>query len=134
MVLAKAVHGEIRILERLGEKVQLAAGIDEQRLLSEEAMLRGLDCLGRFAQLIAGLPEGAVRIVGTNALREARNRGEFIRRAEAILGHPVEVIFWPRRSASNLSRRVPQQRRYTRQTSGGGYWRRQHGVHHWPTL
>lgn len=92
MVLAKADHGEIRILERLGEKVQLAAGIDEQRLLSEEAMQRGLDCLRRFAQLIIGLPEGAVRIVGTNALREARNRGEFIRRAEAILGHPVEVI------------------------------------------
>ena len=92
MVLAKADHGEIRILERLGEKVQLAAGIDEQRLMSEEAMQRGLDCLRRFAQLIIGLPEGAVRIVGTNALREARNRGEFIRRAEAILGHPVEVI------------------------------------------
>jgi len=92
MVLAKADHGEIRILERLGEKVQLAAGIDEQRLLSEEAMQRGLDCLRRFAQLIIGLPEGAVRIVGTNALREAHNRGEFIRRAEAILGHPVEVI------------------------------------------
>src|SRR5690606_2828927 len=35
---------------------------------------------------------GAVRVVGTNALREARNRAEFIRRAEAILGHPVEVI------------------------------------------
>ncbi|MGB4075974.1 exopolyphosphatase [Pseudomonas sp.] len=92
MVLAKADHGEIRILERLGDKVQLAAGIDEQRLLSEEAMQRGLDCLRRFAQLTASLPEGAVRVVGTNALREARNRIEFIRRAEAILGHPVEVI------------------------------------------
>ncbi|HWV08526.1 MULTISPECIES: exopolyphosphatase [unclassified Pseudomonas] len=92
MVLAKADHGEIRILERLGDKVQLAAGIDEQRLLSEEAMQRGLDCLRRFAQLTSTLPEGAVRIVGTNALREARNRAEFIRRAEAVLGHPVEVI------------------------------------------
>lgn len=92
MVLAKADHGELRILERLGDKVQLAAGIDEQRLLSEEAMLRGLDCLRRFAQLTASLPDGAVRIVGTNALREARNRADFIHRAEAILGHPVEVI------------------------------------------
>jgi exopolyphosphatase/guanosine-5'-triphosphate,3'-diphosphate pyrophosphatase len=92
MVLAKADHGEIRILERLGEKVQLAAGLDDQRLLSEEAIQRGLDCLRRFAQLIAGLPEGAVRIVGTNALREARNCAEFIRRAEEILGHPVEVV------------------------------------------
>jgi len=92
MVVAKAQNGEIRILERLGEKVQLAAGIDEERKLSEESMQRGLDCLKRFAQLINGMPLGAVRIVGTNALREARNRAEFIHRAEKILGHPVEVI------------------------------------------
>ena len=92
MVLAKTDHGEIRMLERLGDKVQLAAGINEERLLSEEAMQRGLDCLRRFAQLTASLPEGAVRVVGTNALREARNRSEFIHRAEEILGHPVEVI------------------------------------------
>lgn len=92
MVVAKAHHTEIRILERLGEKVQLAAGIDDERKLSEEAMQRGLECLKRFAQLINGMPQGSVRIVGTNALREARNRNEFIQRAEAILGHPVEVI------------------------------------------
>ena len=92
MVVAKAQNGEIRILERLGEKVQLAAGIDEERRLTEESMQRGLDCLKRFAQLINGMPLGAVRIVGTNALREARNRNEFIVRAEEILGHTVEVI------------------------------------------
>ncbi|MCY1403391.1 Exopolyphosphatase [compost metagenome] len=92
MVLAKADHGEVRILERFGEKVQLAAGIDEARNLSEEAMQRGFDCLRRFAQFIHGMPPGSVRVVGTNALREARNRSEFIRRAEPILGHPVEVI------------------------------------------
>lgn len=92
MLLAKSELGEIRILERLGDKVQLAAGLDEARNLSEEAIQRGLDCLSRFAQLIQGLPQGGVRIVGTNALREARNRSEFIRRAEMILQHPVEVI------------------------------------------
>ncbi|WP_010489349.1 exopolyphosphatase [Pseudomonas sp. S9] len=92
MVLAKADHGEIRILERLGDKVQLAAGINEERILNDEAMQRGIDCLRRFAQLTASLPQGAVRIVGTNALREARNSTEFIQRAEEVLGHPVEVI------------------------------------------
>ena len=92
MVLAKADNHEIRILERLGDKVQLAAGLDDERQLSEEAMQRGLDCLRRFAQFTNSLPEGAVRIVGTNALREARNRAVFIRRAEEILGHQVEVI------------------------------------------
>ena len=69
MVVAKVHHGEIRILERLGDKVQLAAGLDEERNLSEEAMQRGLECLRRFAQMIAGLPEGARsadgRVIGT---------------------------------------------------------------------
>ncbi|MHB9796796.1 exopolyphosphatase [Pseudomonas sp. MT3] len=92
MVLAKADHGEIRILERLGEKVQLAAGIGEDRMLTPEAMQRGFDCLKQFAQFISGMPLGSVRVVGTNALREARNRTEFIRVADQILGHPVEVI------------------------------------------
>lgn len=92
MVLARVDQGEIRILERLGEKVQLAAGLDDRRQLTEEAQQRGLDCLARFAQLIHGLPQGAVRIVGTNALRVARNRNQFIRRAETLLGHSVEVI------------------------------------------
>lgn len=92
MVLAKVDHGEIRILERLGEKVQLAAGLNEQGELSEESMQRGLDCLRRFAQLTNGLPDGAVRIVGTNALREARNRGQFMRQVRQIIGHKVDVI------------------------------------------
>lgn len=92
MVLAKVDHGEIRILERLGEKVQLAAGLSEDGELSEEAMQRGIDCLRRFAQLINGLPEGAVRIVGTNALREARNRAQFMRQVRQIIGHRVDVI------------------------------------------
>ena len=92
IILAKAEQDEIRILERLGEKVQLAAGLNEQRELDEASIERGLDCLSRFAQLIQGLPTGAVRVVATNALREARNRHVFIRRAEEILKHPVEVI------------------------------------------
>lgn len=92
MVLAKLDQGEIRILERLGEKVQLAAGLDEHKHLGEEAIQRGLDCLGRFTPLIAGLPKDAVRVVGTNTLREARNRADFIARAQQVLGRDLEVV------------------------------------------
>jgi len=92
LLLVKPAHGELRVLEKLGEKVQLAAAIDDKRELSEAGMRKGLDCLRRFAGLLSGLPAGAVRVVGTSALRDARNRDRFIRRAEAILGHPVEVI------------------------------------------
>ena len=92
MVLARVDRGEVRILERLGEKVQLASGLDEHDNLSEEAMQRGLDCLRRFAQLINGLPAAAVRIVATSTLRVARNRALFMRQVKDILGHRVDVI------------------------------------------
>ncbi|QJD59538.1 exopolyphosphatase [Pseudomonas sp. gcc21] len=92
MALARVEHGEMRILERLGEKVQLAAGLNDERELDEDAMQRGLDCIRRFAQMINGLPVGAVRIVGTSALRDARNRSQFINQVQQLLGHQVDVI------------------------------------------
>lgn len=92
MVVARLVHGEIRTLEKMGEKVQLGAGLDANNNLTEEAQQRGLDCLSRFAQRLGEMPRSAVQIVGTNALRVARNAGEFIHRAEQVLGHPVEII------------------------------------------
>ena len=92
MVVARLVHGEIRTLEKMGEKVQLGAGLDAYNQLTEEAQQRALACLSRFAQRLQGMPPEAVQIVGTNALRVARNAQEFISRAEEVLGYPVEVI------------------------------------------
>ncbi|MFP8967690.1 exopolyphosphatase [Pokkaliibacter sp. CJK22405] len=92
MVLARLVQDNIQIVDKLGEKVQLAAGLDDQDILSEEAIERGLECMRRFSQRIAGMPKNTIKIVGTNALRAARNREEFIARAEQVIQHPIEVI------------------------------------------
>ncbi|MBS3803873.1 MAG: HD domain-containing protein [Oleiphilaceae bacterium] len=92
MVVGRLVHGEIRTLEKMGEKVQLGAGLDADDNLTEESQQRGLACLERFAQRIAGMPAEGVQIVGTNALRVARNAQDFLVRAEKTLGYPVEII------------------------------------------
>lgn len=92
MVVARQVQGELRIQESLSEKVQLGAGLDGQNRLTEEAQQRALECLGRFAQRIAGIPRGKVRVVGTNTLRVARNSRSFLRRAEELLGHDIEIV------------------------------------------
>ncbi|MCM0614264.1 exopolyphosphatase [Marinobacter sediminum] len=92
MVVARLVHGEIRTLEKMGEKVQLGAGLDQFNRLTEEAQERALACLRKFAQRLNGMPPESVQIVGTNALRVARNASEFIARAEEVLGYPVEII------------------------------------------
>ncbi|WP_211233608.1 exopolyphosphatase [Zooshikella ganghwensis] len=92
MIVARQEGDEIRPIERLGEKVQLAAGLDDQGVLSTEAMERGLACLSRFAQYVRGLPAQHIRVVGTNALRIATNADEFLAAAENVLGHAVDVI------------------------------------------
>lgn len=92
MIIAQPLQGELRTLEKRGEKVQLAAGLNERGYLSEEAMQRGLECLRGFAKHLKGFKAEAVTIVATNALRVARNRDDFITRAEEILGYQIELI------------------------------------------
>jgi exopolyphosphatase/guanosine-5'-triphosphate,3'-diphosphate pyrophosphatase len=81
-----------RRIDYLKETVRLGGGLDENGLLTEEAMLRGLSCLSRFAHRLQGVAPWQVRAVATQTLREARNRNAFLARAETVLGHPIEVI------------------------------------------
>ncbi|MFN4362039.1 MAG: exopolyphosphatase [Hylemonella sp.] len=85
-------HGQIRRTEYLKETVRQGNGLDEDRNLTLEAMQRGWDCLGRFAERLAGFKKHQVRAVATQTLREARNREVFLDRAQAILGFPIEVV------------------------------------------
>ena len=66
--------------------------MDEERNLGPEAMQRGWDCLARFGERLAGFRKAQVRAVATQTLREARNRDEFLSRAEKVLGFPIDVV------------------------------------------
>lgn len=92
LAIARLDHGEVRKVASISEKVQLAAGLDENNVLSEEAMQRGLDCLHRFAQHLTEVNPNLLRVVATNALRKAVNAQEFIKRANQLLPKPIEII------------------------------------------
>jgi exopolyphosphatase/guanosine-5'-triphosphate,3'-diphosphate pyrophosphatase len=62
-------------------------------MLTSGAISRGLTCLERFKQLIDSTTPVKIRVVGTNALRRAKNRQDFIEPAEQILGAPIDVIY-----------------------------------------
>lgn len=91
MIVARASHNEIRPIEAFAERVQLALEMEKNNLCLE-AIARGLSCLSRFRQALDTLNPDMVRVVGTNALRAAKNSGEFIHPAEVLLGYPVEII------------------------------------------
>lgn len=65
MVVAQLSQGELRTVDVMSDKVQLAAGINAKRYLTDEAKQRGLECLSRFAQRVKDLPRDSVRVVGT---------------------------------------------------------------------
>ncbi len=92
MIVAQVAERRLQVIDRLKEMVRLAAGLDQRYLLSSEVMDRGMECLRRFGQRLRGIPSDKVRAVGTNTLRKARNRSEFLARAEQALGHPIEII------------------------------------------
>jgi exopolyphosphatase/guanosine-5'-triphosphate,3'-diphosphate pyrophosphatase len=85
-------HGQIQRIEYLKETVRQGSGFDENRNLSQESMVRGWECLARFAERIAGFHKSQVRAVATQTLREAKNREAFIKRGRDILGFPIEII------------------------------------------
>lgn len=79
-------------IDYLKETVRLGAGLDDEGVLSEESIRRGLACLARFAQRLTGYHRNQVRAVATQTLREAANRDDFLARAATVLGHAIEVI------------------------------------------
>lgn len=90
--IAQLDHGLLKRREYLKETVRQGNGLDADRNLTLDAMQRGWDCLGRFAERLAGFKKRQVRAVATQTLREARNREEFLERAQQVLGFPIEVI------------------------------------------
>ena len=85
-------HGRIHRTQYLKETVRQGNGLDADRNLTPDAMQRGWDCLARFGERLAGFERTQVRAVATQTLREARNRDEFLTRAQQILGFPIDVI------------------------------------------
>lgn len=90
--VARAEGDQLYMLDGLREPVRLAEGLSDDKFLDAEAQQRALAALGRFAERLRDLPSVAVRAVGTNSLRVAKNAPDFIVQAEHVLGFPIEVI------------------------------------------
>lgn len=79
-------------IDQIREPVRLAAGLDDNNILTEESQQLALAVLSRFAERLAGFERHQVRVVGTSALRVAKNAEDFITIANKTLGFNIEVI------------------------------------------
>ena len=92
LAIGRVVGEQIYPLDSLNETVRLGAGLGADKRLDDDTQERALGALRQFAERLAGMPRGLVRVVGTNALRVAKNSKQFVRKAESALGFPIEVI------------------------------------------
>lgn len=92
LLIAEFSHGQLRVIDRLKEMVRIAAGLDENQNLDDKSQQRALECLARFGERLRDIPPDQLRVVGTNTLRKARDPGEFIDRAQELLGHEIDII------------------------------------------
>jgi exopolyphosphatase/guanosine-5'-triphosphate,3'-diphosphate pyrophosphatase len=90
--IARVVDDLLYPLDSLREPIRLAAGLNKDKILDEATQERALACLRRFGERLRGFDHRAVRAVGTNTFRVAKNAPDFIRKASAALGFPIEVI------------------------------------------
>ena len=90
--IGRIEHGQYFRTEYLKETLRQGNGLTDERNLTPEAMQGGWDCLARFGERLAGFASTQVRAVATQTLREARNREDFLLRANTLLGFPIDVI------------------------------------------
>ena len=90
--VGRVVGNQIYPLDSLKESVRLAAGLTPEKTLDEPAQERAIEALARFGERLRGFTADSVRAVATNTLRVAKNAPQFLPRAEAALGFPIEVI------------------------------------------
>lgn len=84
-------RGKFEIVSDEKESVRLGSGGGDLGNIADDAFERGIATLTRFAR-IARNHDAEIRAVATSALREARNRDDFIRRAREEIGLEIEVI------------------------------------------
>jgi exopolyphosphatase/guanosine-5'-triphosphate,3'-diphosphate pyrophosphatase len=84
--------GKFRALVHRREVTGLGQGLALTGELAPEGMARTLEALKTFQQLMAAQGVEVYRAVGTQALRQARNRQLFLDRVRDSLGLAVEVL------------------------------------------
>jgi len=92
LLVATFRSGQIYPIDSVKHMVRMAAGLDENKYITAEYLNKAYESLRLMSERIQNIPDSHIRIVGTNTLRVAKNSATFIKEAEKILGHEIEII------------------------------------------
>jgi len=91
-LVSSKTTSSLTTVNKVKQKVRLAAGLDKNNVLSDEAISRGIDCLKLFSLHLATIPVKNILIVATAALRIAKNNAIFFKAANDILPKNIKLL------------------------------------------
>ena len=93
LVASRAADGSVATLKTRTLDARISAGISKiDPLLTEEAMVRGLDAIRALLADAESCSPAQTILVATSAVRDARNGSDFRTRVRAATGHEVRIL------------------------------------------
>jgi len=86
------LDGGLKLIHEEGVITTLATDLKESGLLREDRMEESLQVIKSFVEKAKSLGVERIKIVGTEALRRAKNSSEFIKRLKELTGIELKVI------------------------------------------
>lgn len=85
-------NGKVKAIEERMAMTRLGGGLSRTDLISEEAAVRTIEVLKDYSRLCTKHHVTGIAAIGTAALRQAKNSGDFIARVKTATGIDIEVI------------------------------------------
>ncbi|CAN5604522.1 Ppx/GppA phosphatase family protein [soil metagenome] len=92
LLVAEEQAGGFRSVERRMIITRLGEGVDRHRVLSDEALRRTFDTIAEYAASCGEYGVERLRVTGTSAVRDARNRQEFFDGVRTLTGREPELL------------------------------------------
>jgi exopolyphosphatase/guanosine-5'-triphosphate,3'-diphosphate pyrophosphatase len=86
------LHGEVHITKKFREPVRLGQDVFSTGILSKKTIALGVECFSHFRRIIEQNNVTHMRAIATSALREAKNRDEFIQAIKEQTGINIVCI------------------------------------------
>lgn len=92
LLVAEAQADGFRPLDRRMTITRLGEGVDRRRAFAPEALERTLVTVAEYAAICGEYSVERMRVTGTSAVRDARNRDEFFEGVRVLTGSDPEVL------------------------------------------
>jgi exopolyphosphatase/guanosine-5'-triphosphate,3'-diphosphate pyrophosphatase len=92
LLVAEGLADGFRSIERRMTITRLGQGVDTRRILAPEALERTFAAIADYAATCGELGVQRIRVTGTSAVRDARNRDEFFEGVKRLTGTDAELL------------------------------------------